>query len=185
MSSPGRHTQRQSQFVNHGDVLHSASGERLSPSMPRTNSRVSNDAIHDHDLHSITSLMRTSLLLAGLRTRNRRMTSLLGIQFRVLIPFSHCSRAFGKHRQPKQVGKRPVRWQVKAKRSLDVGNEDLRAQINTLLYEIESFKQEREYTNLRHEKELRDAQSKADADFKRAQVSHRSFTCLEELTREW
>ena len=61
----------------------------------------------------------------------------------------------------------------------------MRAQINTLLYEIESFKQEREYTNLRHEKELRDAQSKADADFKRAQVRHISSRCRTELTLEW
>jgi mitotic spindle assembly checkpoint protein MAD1 len=64
---------------------------------------------------------------------------------------------------------------VVAKGSIDAGKEDLRAQIKTLLYEIESFKQEREYTNLRHEKELRDTQTKADTDFKRAQVGYRSF----------
>lgn len=52
----------------------------------------------------------------------------------------------------------------------DIGNEDLRAQVKTLQYELESFKQERDLTNLRHEKELRDAQAKAEADFKRAQV---------------
>lgn len=52
----------------------------------------------------------------------------------------------------------------------DIGNEDLRAQIKTLQYELDSFKQERELTNLRHEKELRDAHIKAEADFKRAQV---------------
>lgn len=124
----------------------------------------------------------TSLLLAGLRTRNRPMISSPGIHCRTPIPFSHCSRPFGSHTLPKQVGRNPVHWNATAKRSLDVGNEDLRAQINTLLYEIESFKQEREYTNLRHEKELRDAQSKADADFKRAQVRMRLFACLEELT---
>jgi hypothetical protein len=39
-----------------------------------------------------------------------------------------------------------------------------------LQYELDSFKQERELANLRHEKELRDAQTKAEADFKRAQV---------------
>ncbi len=53
----------------------------------------------------------------------------------------------------------------------DVGDEDLRAQVKTLQYELESFKQEREFTNLRHEKELRDVQLKAEADFKKAQVS--------------
>ena len=52
----------------------------------------------------------------------------------------------------------------------DIGNEDLRAQIKTLQYELESFKQEREFANLRHEKELRDAQIKAEADFRKAQV---------------
>ena len=51
-----------------------------------------------------------------------------------------------------------------------MGNEDLRAQVKTLRYELESFKQERELTNLRHEKELRDAQIKTEAEFKRAQV---------------
>lgn len=114
--------------------------------------------------------MMTSLLLAGLRTRNRPMISSPGIRIRIPTPFSHCSRPFGRRRQSKQVRKGQVLWNAAAKCSTDVGNEDLRAQLKTLLYEIESFKQEREYTNLRHEKELRDAQTKADADFKRAQV---------------
>ena len=39
-----------------------------------------------------------------------------------------------------------------------------------LQYELESFKQEREVTNLRHEKELRDVQLKAEEDFRKAQV---------------
>ena len=50
-------------------------------------------------------------------------------------------------------------------------NEELRAQLNSLKYELESLKQERELTELRHEKELRDVQNKAEADFRRAQVS--------------
>lgn len=70
--------------------------------------------------------------------------------------------------------------QSQAIKAPDVGNEDLRAQIKTLLYEVESFKQEREFTNLRHEKELRDVQTKADADFKRAQVGYRSSTAPSE-----
>lgn len=56
----------------------------------------------------------------------------------------------------------------------DSGNEDLRAQINTLQYELESLKQEREVTNLRHQKELREVQNKAEADFRRAQASETS-----------
>ena len=51
------------------------------------------------------------------------------------------------------------------------GDEDLRAKLKTLQYEIDAFKQEKEVTKLRHDKELRDAQAKAEADFKRAQVS--------------
>ena len=53
---------------------------------------------------------------------------------------------------------------------LDIGNEDLRAQIKTLQYELESFKQERELANLRHDKELRDTQLKAEEIFRKAQV---------------
>ena len=55
----------------------------------------------------------------------------------------------------------------------DLGDEELRAQLKALQYEVESFKQEKEMTNLRHEKELRDAQTRADTDFQKAQVSTR------------
>lgn len=67
-----------------------------------------------------------------------------------------------------EVGLSAERYQSKG--WVDVGNEDLRAQLKTLQYELEAFRQEREFTNLRHEKELRDAQVKAESDFKRAQV---------------
>ena len=52
----------------------------------------------------------------------------------------------------------------------DIGNEDLRAQVKTLQYELESFKQERELSKLRHDKELRDVQFKAEELFRKAQV---------------
>ena len=52
----------------------------------------------------------------------------------------------------------------------DIGNEDFRAQIKTLQYELESFKQERELSKLRHDKELRDVQLKAEELFRKAQV---------------
>lgn len=52
----------------------------------------------------------------------------------------------------------------------DQGNEELRAQINALKYELDSLQQERELSELRHEKELREIRSKAEADFRRAQV---------------
>ncbi|MCJ1380943.1 coiled-coil domain-containing protein mad1 [Xylographa soralifera] len=52
----------------------------------------------------------------------------------------------------------------------DIANEDLRARIKSLQYEVESYKQDRDLTTIRHEKELRDAQAKAELDFRRAQA---------------
>lgn len=54
--------------------------------------------------------------------------------------------------------------------SKDTEKEELRVQVNTLKYELENFKQERDLMVLRHEKELRELQLKADADFRKAQV---------------
>lgn len=48
-------------------------------------------------------------------------------------------------------------------------NEDLRAQLNTVRYELETAKQEKEMIKLEHAQELRDAQNRADADFRKAQ----------------
>lgn len=56
----------------------------------------------------------------------------------------------------------------------DIGNEDLRAQVKTLQYELESFKQERELSKLRHDKELRDVQLKAEEVFRKAQAEESS-----------
>jgi mitotic spindle assembly checkpoint protein MAD1 len=53
--------------------------------------------------------------------------------------------------------------------SSDPINEDLRAQLNTVRYELETAKQEREMMKLEHAQELRDAQNRADADFRKAQ----------------
>ncbi|PSN64607.1 spindle assembly checkpoint component MAD1 [Corynespora cassiicola Philippines] len=53
--------------------------------------------------------------------------------------------------------------------STDPVNEDLRAQLNTLRYELETAKQEKELMRLEHQQELRDTQSKAEADFRKAQ----------------
>ena len=57
----------------------------------------------------------------------------------------------------------------------DIGNEDFRAQVKTLKYEVDALKQEREVTKLQHDKEVRDAQTRAEADFKRAQVGSRQL----------
>lgn len=54
---------------------------------------------------------------------------------------------------------------------LDTEKDELRVQVSTLRYELENIKQERELEVLRHEKETRDLQSRADADFRKAQVS--------------
>ncbi|MCJ1398213.1 coiled-coil domain-containing protein mad1 [Xylographa trunciseda] len=56
----------------------------------------------------------------------------------------------------------------------DIDNEDLRARIKSLEYEVEAYNQDRDLTTIRHEKELRDAQAKADLDFRRAQASESS-----------
>jgi DNA repair exonuclease SbcCD ATPase subunit len=51
----------------------------------------------------------------------------------------------------------------------DPVNEDLRATINTLRYELETAKQEKELMKLELQQEIRDALSKGEADFKKAQ----------------
>jgi mitotic spindle assembly checkpoint protein MAD1 len=53
-------------------------------------------------------------------------------------------------------------------------NEDLRAQLNTVRYELETAKQEREMMKLEHAQQLRDAQNRADADFRKAQQAEAS-----------
>ncbi|KAF2724021.1 spindle assembly checkpoint component MAD1 [Polychaeton citri CBS 116435] len=71
----------------------------------------------------------------------------------------------------------------------DISNENLRAQLNTLQYELDSLKQERELTTLQHEQGLRDAQVRAEADFKRAQAAETAAELArkkaETLQREW
>jgi mitotic spindle assembly checkpoint protein MAD1 len=55
----------------------------------------------------------------------------------------------------------------------DAGNEDLRAQLRTLQYELDSLKQERELATLETQQELRDVQARAEEDFRRAQTAER------------
>ena len=70
----------------------------------------------------------------------------------------------------------------------DPGNDGLRAQIHKLQYELDSLKQERESTTLRHEDELRQAQGRSDGDYKRAQAaeaaSHAAAKKHESLSHE-
>ncbi|KAF3013816.1 coiled-coil domain-containing protein mad1 [Penicillium rubens] len=70
----------------------------------------------------------------------------------------------------------------------DVEKEELRVQLSTLKYELENIKQERELEALRHEKETRDLQLKADADFRKAQTaessSNRATHKSDELAKE-
>ncbi|CAO2654257.1 Nn.00g109900.m01.CDS01 [Neocucurbitaria sp. VM-36] len=58
----------------------------------------------------------------------------------------------------------------------DPVNEDLRAQLNTVRYELETAKQEKEMMKLEHAQELRDAQNRADSDFRKAQQAEASNT---------
>lgn len=53
----------------------------------------------------------------------------------------------------------------------DINDEELRVKVRTLQYELDSIKQERELHDLHHQQELREAQSRAEADFKRAQAA--------------
>lgn len=79
--------------------------------------------------------------------------------------------------------------QLKADRHCpDIANESLRAQLNTLQYELDSLKQEKELTALQQASEIRDAEQRADRDFKRAQAAEttaqQSAKKLDQLTRE-
>lgn len=67
----------------------------------------------------------------------------------------------------------PLQQSVRQSRIVkpDHGNEDLRAEIKALQYELSTFSQERELLVLRHEKELREAQSAAEGDFRKTQAS--------------
>lgn len=56
-------------------------------------------------------------------------------------------------------------------RRLDLENENLRAQVKSLQYEVNSLKSERDFEKLRHEQNLQDVQARANADFKKAQVA--------------
>ncbi|KAI4719548.1 mitotic spindle assembly checkpoint protein-like protein MAD1 [Aureobasidium sp. EXF-10727] len=70
----------------------------------------------------------------------------------------------------------------------DIANESLRAQLNTLQYELDSLKQEKELTALQQASEIRDAEQRAERDFKRAQAAdtaqQQSAKKLQQLTRE-
>ncbi|PGH09375.1 hypothetical protein AJ79_05687 [Helicocarpus griseus UAMH5409] len=76
-------------------------------------------------------------------------------------------------------GNAPFRQSIRSgqpptKPGTDAGNEELRVQISTLRYELDNLKQERDLTALHHEKELRDLQMRADADFRKAQAAESS-----------
>ncbi|KAK3707048.1 coiled-coil domain-containing protein mad1 [Vermiconidia calcicola] len=71
----------------------------------------------------------------------------------------------------------------------DINNENLRSQLHTLQYEIDSLKQERELTSLQHQSEIRDVQNRAEADFKRAQAAETAKNAAtkkaDALSRDW
>ena len=53
-----------------------------------------------------------------------------------------------------------------------MNDENLRARINALEYELKDLQGARTAANLQHEKEIRDVQAKADADFKKYQSAN-------------
>ncbi|KAF2203912.1 mitotic spindle assembly checkpoint protein-like protein MAD1 [Delitschia confertaspora ATCC 74209] len=67
----------------------------------------------------------------------------------------------------------PLRQTLRASHAVrpEPANEDLRAQINTLHYELETLKQEREVERLQHQQELQEMQNRAEGDFRRAQAA--------------
>lgn len=69
-----------------------------------------------------------------------------------------------------------------------MANESLRAQLNTLQYELDSLKQEKELTALQQASDIRDAEQRADRDFQRASAAEtaaqQSAKKLDHLTRE-
>src|ERR1700761_3510872 len=71
----------------------------------------------------------------------------------------------------------------------DINNENLRSQLHTLQYELDSLKQERELTSLQHQQEIRDVQNRAEADFKRAQAADAAKNAAtkkaDALSRDW
>ncbi|PGH06703.1 hypothetical protein AJ80_08120 [Polytolypa hystricis UAMH7299] len=77
---------------------------------------------------------------------------------------------------PSTAAGNPLRQSVRSSQPIkpDAGNEELRVQISTLRYELDNLKQERDLTALHHEKELRDLQVRADADFRKAQAAESS-----------
>ena len=55
-------------------------------------------------------------------------------------------------------------------------NEDLRAQLNALRYELETAKQEKAMLKLELDQEIRDTQTRAETDFRRAQQAETANT---------
>lgn len=76
----------------------------------------------------------------------------------------------GDFNTPPRVNKASIRQSQVGKPEAG-NNEDLRAQVKSLKYELENIQQERSLLTLQHEKELRDVQLRADADFKKYQAA--------------
>ncbi|KAK6004550.1 hypothetical protein QM012_008412 [Aureobasidium pullulans] len=89
---------------------------------------------------------------------------------------------------PRQALRETLRQSTATVARSDIANESLRAQLNTLQYELDSLKQEKELTALQQASEIRDAEQRAERDFKRAQAAEtaaqQSAKKLEQLTRE-
>ena len=92
---------------------------------------------------------------------------------------------------PPQTQREPLRETLKQSTisRADINNESLRAQLASLQYELDSLKQERELNGLSQQQEFRDLQSRAEADFKRAQAADTECNAArrkaEALQRDW
>lgn len=55
---------------------------------------------------------------------------------------------------------------------VDLSNESLRSELNTLRYELSTLQEEREMEKIRHEKEIRALEAKVEEHGKRADVGY-------------
>lgn len=67
----------------------------------------------------------------------------------------------------------------------DPQTENLRSQLHTLQYELDALKQDRELSLLHHEAALRDAQTRSESDFARAQAAEAAQAAATKKLEQW
>ena len=114
-----------------------------------------------------------SIRLQQVELRRHSLPTIFSLADQRLLLRMPCATLFDNPRRLSQVRHAAgvcLRIRPSSDMKLDVGNEEFRAQIKTLQYELEMMKQERELSTVHHAKELRDLQTKAEVEYKKAQV---------------